>query len=279
MKLQELSSRQQKNMTGPSSNHDYEEIPDELTLLTPKDTTMMPKMKKHLSRLIKTQRRQEILPRKNLLSEFNKSRQSKSKSKSPNKKPASKIPTSGELRIRDMQVNADYHFARYKMFIQAAYAEKQKIARENQARSHPKPRYNPRPEANVKSGYYHPRALDRRPDLQSQRYQRYTQKTRVPTPLPDPWIKPPQERPQPVRTEYVWPKEHLLRHSKFRHQLQCPPVHQRVEPRPDCCQHIPPPGSVISMPMSLRVAKEFVEDLVNNRQNSKRSDSFSFSKF
>jgi hypothetical protein len=278
MKLQELSTRQRKNTTGPSSVHDYEEIPDETTLLTPKDTRNLPNMKKHLSRLIKTQRRLEILPRKNLLSEFNRARRPKSSSKSPCKRANSipKQPTNSERRIQDMQLNADYHFTRYKMFIQALAAEKQKNARDMRARSHPKPRQTRQiPEANIRSGYFHPRALEKRPDLQTQRHQRYAQKIQQPAKLPEPWIQPPpQERFQPIRTQYVWPREHLLRNNNFRHQLQCPPVHQRVEPRPECCQHIPPPRS--RMPLSIHAAKEFINE---RRQQCQRSDSFSYNKF
>lgn len=182
LNLNDTNSQHKKHMTGPESIHDYEEIlseetdddRDETTLITPKDQRKIPTIRNHISRWLKTQRRQNA-PKKNLTRDFNKIAHSQSAPKSPRKN-FQQI----ERRIYDMQLNADYHFQRYKSFVLHIHSEKKKLAEEKYKAKHranstrPSSSYKKlETDPKIRTGYFHPNALS---NLQPHRNMRAAQR-------------------------------------------------------------------------------------------------------
>jgi len=278
LNISDTSMRQSKTTTGPREPvelHDYEEIPDDIDLLTPKEERPIPAFTSHLARWIKLQRKKDVLPKKNLLPTFN-----LVGSKSPTKKPKSKTLLNSEKRLDDFQRNADYHYQRYKSFVQLLHAERLKMTMQCQ----PKPKVPARKVAPsgpiryeiVRSGYYHPNALNKVNELHSARHLRHLQKSQNNTP----WLNnnPPMVHPHIVRkTNYVWPKQNLIKNSWPQNPAATPfHAHQRVQQKiPATCYHLAELPRC-RQPLSVEAAKHFIRQ---KTPGIVKTDSFVYNKF
>ena len=257
-----------------------------MTPLTPKDKRPIPAIKSHLQRWLKTQRRKDALPKKNLYDDFKKIRRSNSRSvsKSPTKQTTLSFQ---DRRITELKKRADYHYEQYKyLTLQYCKARSQRVeARyglpKNQQAAYRFPSSNNQASTKthqsstvthyttpgsaqpqiVKSGYYHPIALNNRPDLQVQRYLRTITKQAILPPQHEHANNVPVQQKQ-RNSMYVWPKQ----------INQAPPKPQRIQQ--PCCHHNPPPRS--RKPLSVSTAKAFI--LGQDNKSCQRSNSFAYTK-